>query len=627
MLFNQTAKFIKSPVSPLALPLLVCWMASAANVSTHATSLPRSVLILDQDSSGMSAFLQFQDGFRAGLDVREAALYREKLDLNHFGGPEYRRLLETYLRDKYRDVPISVIVAFGIGALPYAIGLRTEGHSTAPIVFSGVADRSLDRSALPVNVTGRTLDVSLANFLTAARAVVPGLQRMLLLGDPLERQAFRSHLRQEFKDVTSQVELIDLTGLSMRSLQERIAALPVDLAIAYTTINIDGDGLRFIPREALNVVVAAANRPIVIDVASNLGSGAVGGIVVKPLEMGREVSALVSRILAGEDASQIPIAPSNAVSAIFDWNALQKWRVREAQLPSGSEILFRPPGVWERHGWQIVIAASVALLQGLLIGALLFEDRARRSAQSQSFQLMTELARRDRIATAGATSASIAHEIGQPLAAIVVYGTAGLRWLENNTPDFAEAKKALQIVVKEAHRAGDVIKGIRAMCRSGTTKQEPVDVDGLVQKVVALAEAEIKRKAIRLTLDFSGKTGLEVKGSEVQLQQVVQNVLLNAIEAMGTAANGDQALRVTSREASDGNAVIEIEDTGPGIAPDNMDKIFDPFFTTKAEGMGLGLPICRSIVEAHGGKLTVANRSPRGAIVQIAIPQHQATVS
>jgi len=153
-----------------------------------------------------------------------------------------------------------------------------------------------------------------------------------------------------------------------------------------------------------------------------------------------------------------------------------------------------------------------------------------------------------------------------------------------------------------------------------------VDADGLIRKVLELVETEIRKKRIRLVLEVTAKPGVMVRGSEVQLQQVLLNVVMNAIEAMGSMTDRERSLRVTLRAPDAGNVCIGVEDSGPGIVQSNVNKIFEPFFTTKRHGMGLGLSICRSIMEAHGGKLTVANGPSKGAIVQIAIPQCKAVV-
>jgi signal transduction histidine kinase len=614
--FEAVGCFARRVACPFLASLIMGLTVAAAQADVPA----RSVLILDQSFPGPSAYAQIEEAFREHLGPGRAAIYAEKLDLNHFGGPEHRRVLQAYLKQKYRETPIDVIVAFGERALLCAISFRNEDRSAIPIVFGAVASQAIERLAPSEKVTGRTVDISLANFVNVARMLVPGLKRVVLVGDPLEKQTFRRHFKQEASQVASEMELVDLTGLPMRLLKERVGALPDDSAILYTTINIDGDGQYFLPRDALKILLSAANRPIVVDVGTHMGFGAAGGFALMSAPVGRETAQIVSRILEGEDAAQIPIVPSNAMKLAFDWNVLQRWNISEARLPPESDILFRPVTGWKRYQWQIGLVLLAFVMQTALIAALLFEDRARRAAQSQSFQLLTELARRDRIAIAGELSASIAHEVRQPLSAIVAYGTAGMRWLSHNTPNLAEAKKALQVVVDQAHRAGDVIKSVRAMFSHEGEATKQIDIGVLIRKVLELTNTEMRRRGVKLMLELDDEPRLDVEGNDVQLQQVILNIVLNAIDAMSLITDRDRVLRVTA-SAKNGEVLVSVEDTGTGIDPNNLDKIFNPFFTTKHQGMGLGLSICRSIVEAHGGKLTARNGADRGAVVQIAIPR------
>lgn len=600
--------------------LLASVIMCLAVAGVQAEEPSRSVLILDQSFPGPSAYAQIEATFREELGPGRSAIYAEKLDLNHFGGAEYERLLDTYIEQKYRDTPIGVIVAFGEMALHRAISFRNGRRPAIPIVFGAVARQGVEHLELPERVTGKTVNLSLANFVEAARILVPGLKRPVLIGDPLEQQTFRRHFKEELPRVASRMELIDLTGLPMRSLKQRVAALPDDSAILYTTINIDGDGQYFQPRDALKILLSVTNRPIVVDVASHLDLGAAGGFALKSGAVGRETAQIVSRILEGEDAAQIPVTASNAMKLVFNWNVLQRLNLSEAALPRDSDILFRPITAWQRYQWQILLVSIAFVLQTALIAALLFEDRARRAAQSQSFQLLTELARRDRIAVAGELSASIAHEVRQPLAAIVAYGTAGMRWLSNTTPNLSEAQRALQAVVDQAHRAGEVIKGVRAMFSHDGEARKQIDLGVLLRKVLELTDTEIRRRRVKLALELDDESRLQVEGNEVQLQQVMLNIVINAIDSMSSITERDRVLRVAAN-TSNGEVLVSVEDTGTGIDPDNLDKIFNPFFTTKHQGMGMGLSICKSIVEAHGGTLTAKNRTDRGAIFQIAVPQ------
>jgi signal transduction histidine kinase len=595
--------------------LIVLWLVASA----RADAIQQSVLILDQGGPGLRAYSQIDDAFRSHLEQPSVAIYAERLDLNVFTGPHYYEILETYIAGKYSDIPIGVIVAIGAKALQYAYSIRTHTGSMTPIVFAGVAAPAVDLATLPTKVTGRTVEASLATMVTTARALVPELKQVFLLGDPLERQSYRSHFANELASVGSDLELVNWTGLPVRVLKERLSKLPMNAAILYTTINVDGDGRLFTPREALRVLSREANRPIVVDIETFLGHGGTGGFVFHPAIVGQETAQLVSRILRGEDASKMAITPSAAITPAFDWNELQRWKVSEAQLPTGSEILFRELSAWERYRWYIVMIGIAFCLQTAFIVVLLLEHRGRRAAVARSFQLMSDLAHVDRVATAGELTASIAHEMRQPLAAIGAFGSAGMRWLSSEPPDVGEARSALQGIVDESHRADSIIKSVRSMFNKGEARTS-ILLSALIKRVLELVAREIQKNRIVLTLELADNPDPRVYGDEVQLQQVILNLTLNAIEAMKLTPEGERFLKVSTDVAANRDVLITIEDSGPGIDPANADKLFKPFFSTKPKGMGIGLSICRSIIAAHQGQLTnLANRK-RGAAFEIRLP-------
>ena len=592
--------------------------------SARADPLPRAVLIVDQSGPGTTAYVEMVDAFRSNLHVdADPALtvYHEKLDLNVFGGPWYRTVLQTYVHEKYRDRAIGVIVALGEKALECAISLQETEQRDIPIVFGAVSDQAPRLANLPPNVTGRTVHVSLANDINAARALVPKLKEIVLLGDPFERQAFRGHFKDERGAASAELKLIDLTGLPIRTLKERIASLPADAAVIYTTISVDGDNKILTPREALRILAQFANRPIVVDVATYLREGATGGFVVWPETVGRETAELTRRVFAADEARGIPVAASAAVRPAFSWPQLRKWQIDESALPPGSEVLFREVRFWERYRWQISLVALAFALQSLLVFSLLYEDRRRRRAEVESAQLRSELAQLDRMATAGELTASIAHEIRQPLAAIVAFGTAGLRWLEREKPDLAEARKALHSIVNEGHRADEVITNVRAMFKKDERPATTINVNRLVRKVLALSANEITSNDISLQLQLHHSAPFLVRGNEVQLQQVLLNLISNAVEAMKPVSERPRVLTIACEPVGLDTVVIAVQDTGEGIDPHELARVFEPFVTTKPTGMGLGLAICRSIVESHKGRLTAAPGVPHGTVFRVVLPR------
>ena len=228
----------------------------------------------------------------------------------------------------------------------------------------------------------------------------------------------------------------------------------------------------------------------------------------------------------------------------------------------------------------------------------------------------------NRIATVSELSASIAHELKQPLAAIVTFGSAGLRWLARQVPDVDEARENYKMI-DAASRASTVIDEVRAMFRKDNGRQTLVDVNRLILDTLSLTSHEIRSQNISVQTRLFESSTLLVLADQVQLQQVILNLIVNAIEAINLMPDARE-LKITSGLHDADTVLITVEDSGPGIAPENLDKIFDTFFTTKPTGMGMGLSICRSIIEAHGGRLWASGAAPRGCIFHIVLPKKPA---
>jgi len=298
---------------------------------------------------------------------------------------------------------------------------------------------------------------------------------------------------------------------------------------------------------------------------------------------------------------------------------MQRWGISEDRLPLGSAVNYRDPTAWERYRWQIVIIAAALLVQTLLIAGLFYERHRRREAEAASRQHLSELAHMNRNSTAGELSASIAHEITQPLAAIMTNGKAGLHWLAKATPDLDQVRACFEAVIAATHHAGNVIRAIRSMFKKSDDERVALNPSRLIQEVLELLRVNLRRRRISVETRLSADVP-EIMGNRVQLQQVILNLLVNAVDAMDSMTDRDRMLKITANRQEHSGVLITVEDSGPGIAPENIKRIFEPFYTTKAQGMGMGLTICRSIVEAHGGSL-VADPSPLGGLaMRISLP-------
>jgi PAS domain S-box-containing protein len=230
-----------------------------------------------------------------------------------------------------------------------------------------------------------------------------------------------------------------------------------------------------------------------------------------------------------------------------------------------------------------------------------------------------ELARVARALTVGELATSIAHEVNQPLAAIVSNAEAGLRWLNAKAPKLREAQQSLELIVRDGNRASEVIRRIREFLRKDSEQMEPLDISDVAQEAVALVQDEMLKRQIAVLVELSD--GLPpVRGDRIQLQQVILNLIMNGSEAILSAADGPRELVVISQKCGPDRVLVAVRDSGAGIDPQNMDRMFDAFFTTKPKGMGMGLSISRSIIEAHGGRIWAAPNDGPGLTVQFTLP-------
>jgi C4-dicarboxylate-specific signal transduction histidine kinase len=241
----------------------------------------------------------------------------------------------------------------------------------------------------------------------------------------------------------------------------------------------------------------------------------------------------------------------------------------------------------------------------------------RKRAEEALREAQAALAHVTRMATLGELAASIAHEINQPLGAVVNNASACVRWLA--AQNLEEARRSAALVIADGHRAGDIIGRIRALAKKAPPQKDWLDLNATIRDVLALAQNEVHRHGVVVETRLAAEVP-RILGDRIQLQQVLLNLVLNAIEAMSGVAVGPRALRVSSEQVAATEVMIAVHDSGPGFEPQHLDRLFEAFYTTKPHGLGLGLAISRRIIEAHGGRLWATANVPHGAVVQFTVP-------
>jgi C4-dicarboxylate-specific signal transduction histidine kinase len=253
-------------------------------------------------------------------------------------------------------------------------------------------------------------------------------------------------------------------------------------------------------------------------------------------------------------------------------------------------------------------------------------DERLRASEQRLLDAQMELAHVTRVTTLGEMTASIAHEVNQPLAAVVANAEACLSWLRRGTPDVDAACRSVEWIIDDGNRASEVIRRVRTLAKKTSLEKVPLDVNDVVRETIPLVRRELISHQVSLRMDLAAAVPMTL-GDRVQLQQVIINLVMNGIEAMQSVTDRPRELVVRSGQEEPGQALISVADCGVGISAENVDRLFNPFFTTKSSGMGMGLSICRSIMEAHGGRLWATANLPHGATFQFTLPVNADTAS
>jgi PAS domain S-box-containing protein len=303
----------------------------------------------------------------------------------------------------------------------------------------------------------------------------------------------------------------------------------------------------------------------------------------------------------------------------LEWQAVTQRAVEQMRATGCADLYERE--YLRKDGSRVPVLVAAAALAGTPSRsvAFVFDLRERKAAEDALLRGREQLAHVGHLSTVGELAASIAHEVNQPLAAVATYAGAALLWLLRDPPDLERARDALQRTIQEGEHAGEIVSRVRALVKKAPPRAEAVDIDEVILEVLDLSRSKLQRNGILLRTQLPTGKPL-VRGDRIQLQQLVLNLVLNAVEAMSEPGDAPRELSISSRREGANEIVVEVRDSGHGLLPETLERIFDPFFTTRPDGMGMGLSISRSIVVAHGGRLWAVPNEPRGAVFRFTLP-------
>jgi signal transduction histidine kinase len=596
----------------------VFFLHGTASASVDSREIKRVLVLysLEKGNMGqerMDAQLQTAFGSNKTFNIK---IYNEYLDLVRF--PEAKQIshLTQFLHQKYTREKPDVILTILPAALDIIEEHGKELFKGIPVIAACIPrDRAeaLKGSQISKKATGIIYVDNAYEIAQSALRLRPGTKHIVFIaGVSVIDRSFKIPTLREIKRAAQGIELIDLSGLTIGEILSRVHTLPPETIVFNTSMFKDKEGVTFDPPDALKMVSQASNAPVFGFVETHMGKGIVGGRVASLQWQIDKLTEMTQRILAGESPTAIPIVEEAGYQTIYDWKELKRWSIPESSLPKGSILINKELNILERYKKYLFAGVVFLIVQSILIIFLIDMNRKKKKASAQLREFMDryhELLRVDRSSRLGELTASLAHELNQPLGAILSNAQAALRFLASGKNDPELTREILQNIVQDDKRAADVIRSLRSMVKKGKIRREPTSINEVLNEVIEIAMGALVAQDMSIETFMDEKLPL-VNADKTQIQQVALNLITNAMDAM-TQSPPDKRKIFIKTELIEGFVRVAIHDYGPGIPAAQADKIFDPFYTTKSNGLGMGLAVCRSIITDHGGFIW-AEKNPEG---------------
>ena len=611
--------------------LVVCAFTLLVPVARAQAVAPKRLVVLYWDNKEFPGNAKFEENFKAQLQLdhrQDVEYFPEYFEFSRFPEMNHAVSFRNYLRDKYAERTVDVVVASADAPLRFLLQYRTELFSKSPIVFVAANPPDSHTLGAEAGATGIHHRNHYRETMDLALRLHPGTERVFVVsGSPEQDRRYEKVIQQELSDF-KKVEIIYLTDLPLNELIAKTRSLPPHSVILYAWQQLLNDQGKLLDSyEVLSRIAPGSSAPIYGFGTVLLGSGIIGGHLHGPEMNGAKAGELVDRILSGTPVREIPVEQSQKVP-MFDWRQLQRWGVLESSLPPASVVRFKEFTFWELYKWRIAGVITLCILQSAFIAVLLVERRRRRRAKQALDQLNAELETRIDIRTAELNAKSreletfaysVAHDLKAPLRGIDGYSRLLLEEYTASLDD--EGRSFLQTIQDSADEMSQLIDDLLAYSRLERREltTDKIELAPIVNSLVEEKRRETTPHPIDFVIDVNGATAMADSSG---LAQSIRNYLDNAIKFTGKVA--EPRIEVGSKEGAE-SCVLWVKDNGIGFDMKYHDQIFDIFqrlnVTQDYPGTGIGLAIVRKAMERMGGRAWAESEPGHGATFYLEIPK------
>jgi signal transduction histidine kinase len=607
---------------------LCCAAVALATVLTlgagcEAAAAPWRVVILPGTDPTQPAVVLHDRAFRNALEAAApdgVEFYTDSVDGVRFHNTDVMPEFVALLARKYERREVDLVV----GVVDFALEFLERHHERLwpgkPVLILGMEERRLRERGLPPHFAHVPLHIDVDGTLAIAEALQPEARRLVVVaGTGAFDLAWAQRAAEAARRRPTRWTAVEVwIGVPMHELRPRLAALDRRTAVLYPSMYRDREGHAYFPAEAVKPMAEVSGAPIYSWYTTYLDRGATAGSVLDLEDQGRRGAELAASILRRTTAPAGATLSATAPRCMANVGRIEALGLDAGALPAGCSLVHAPPSLWRDHRREAVGVMVLLALQAVTITGLLVQRRRRRGAEEVAVRRGVELSRAARVATVGELSASIAHEVGQPLSAIVTNTEVVELMLARGACDAGELHAIVTDVRRDALRAHAVVRRLHALLEKHSVDFTRLDLNATFDEALELIGPEARRRGVSIERSFAAG-GAPLAGDGIQLQQVLLNLAINAMDAMRDNAAGQRMVSVTLRRAGEGYE-LQVADRGHGLPPGPPARLFDSFFTTKPHGIGLGLSIVRTVVGAHGGRVSAAPRDGGGSVFTVWLP-------
>jgi signal transduction histidine kinase len=592
----------------------------------------KTIVVFFPWNANTPAYQNFLEGFKTSFSEGYAAQYNlliEYFDIGRTLDETYSKHLIDLYNAKIKTTSIDLIITSSPYTFPLLQKFGSDALKNTPVIrmetFNGLD--FTPKQKLPKNTLEIVLTLDIGKTLKSAFDLFPDNKNVYVISgsSPLDLN-FSNQARLASEKYKSSHNFIFISGITIDSTIKVAKNIPSNSIILVPLYMLDSKNTPFTTPEVMNIIASNSNSPVFPITDSFIKKeGAIGGNIFSYLGVGNEIGKAASQILNGINANDITVNENSFYQHIYDWQELKKWHLLNSKaLPSDAIYYNKESDFLAEYKWYLLSGLLFLILETVLIVYLIklnIRQKAIARQKVETENLYRTLVREERLLMMVQLTASLSHELSQPLTAILYNSQACLRYMKSGNAEPGEVEELLSKIIKDDKRAGSLISSVRSLMKLEVRDKEKVNLNANIQETISLFEPEALKNHIQVSTHLHQKP-VFIYGDKIQLQQVILNLLYNASHALQNVDEVNRKIVIFQR-LDNGSVTVSVRDSGPGIEDEVKENLFNPFVTSRKSGLGIGLAVSRTIIQNHEGEIWADNVPEGGAEISFSLKQYK----